>query len=203
MFFIFVQMTTFKFKAMFWKKMIACAAAGLIIGAAGLSSCDKIKDAIKVNVPVEIKDIRFVLPPVTAAGQDFSQDFTTSVDIDALIKQADPGLGSGNIKSARIESCVLTVDEDSRYEDDNFTALSSVNAFIASNTNTNFIQVASADNPPEPYTINMKVNGDLDLKGYLNGNLFNFRLAGKAKRATAHMLKCRATIKFKIGVGPD
>ena len=189
---------TYKLITMFLRKTITYAMAGLVMAATGFSSCDKIKDAIKVNVPVEIKDIEFTLPPVTA-DQDFSQDFTASVDIDALIKQADPNLGTGNIKSAKIESCVLTIDEGSQYEDDNFTALSSVNASIASNTNTNFTKIASINNPAEKFVLDIPVNNDLDLKSYLQGNTFNFRFSGKAKRTTTHTLNCRATIKFKVG----
>jgi len=186
---------------MYLKKMITGAIACCLLGSLGLSSCDKVKDAIKVNVPVEIRDIQFIIPPVTEAGQDFSQDFTVSIDIEALIRQADPGLGAGNIKSATIESCILTIDDDSQYDDDNFTALSSVDASVASNTNTSFTRIASAGNPGEKFILDMSVNNDLDLKSYLKGNTFNFRFSGKAKRATTHTLQCRATVKFKVGAG--
>lgn len=170
--------------------------------AIAFSSCEKIKDSIKANVPVTIEDITFTLPP-SSDVETFSQDFSMALNIDSLIKDVNSSLGAGNIKAAYVESIVLSIDEDSRYEDDNFTALEELNAALASDSKPAFTNIASIGNTPEKFVLDMYTLSDQDIKGYLTGDRVTFRFNGKMKRATTQTLNCSATIKLKITAGLD
>jgi hypothetical protein len=181
------------------KKICNLVLALLIIG---LSSCDKVKDSIKANVPVTLDQIEFDLPP--SMGEDeFSETITTHLNIDSLLKDANSSLSVNNIKSAKVESLTLIIDESTRFESDNFTAMSLLKTYLSSSSNPSSIEIAKAINPTSEFEVAMQTDKDQDVKAYIVDNAISFRIYGKLKRNTTNILRCRAIVKLKITAGLD
>jgi len=185
------------------KKSAVFAAVALCATSFSFISCDKIKDLVKVDVPVTT-EIEFIIPVITQTGNTTFGSYEVPVDVNELIKSSNDELSIENIKSAKIESCIVTAEQNTAHPNDNFTALSAIKAEFASNTKTDFIEVASiATTPSNGYEIDVPVNSDLDVKDYMTGTTFKYRVSGVATRVTSSEIKCKAKIKFIVRAGLD
>lgn len=164
--------------------------------------CNKIKDAIKADVTLTMASINFEIP-VTAQGSTVNITRSTSLEVDALIKQsAGSNFGVKNIKSLKITSCELTMLSESDASN-SFGNLESCRLELSSSTSSNFTTLAEVANNPEgtSTTLNIPVNSSVDLKDYFNASDFSVKLSGKTRRATTKPLTCKAIIKYTAQVG--
>ncbi len=178
----------------------------LIIGASlcafALASCKKIKDAVKVNVALQMADISFTIPVIEHEGAVTLGEFDVYVNVDSIIKAKNSKLGAEHIKSVKIKSCTVQILDDTIYPDDNFTVLQSCRAELSSNTKTAWETIAHTDSPVEtPHKLELPVNSSLELKDYFKGTWFSYRITGTAVRPTTHTIDCKATLQFDISAG--
>lgn len=165
------------------------------------TSCNKVKDLISINVTAQSADVDFTIQPSNAGAGVLSQ-FNTSLYIDSLIKeQAGKSYGLINIKSVKLESCVLTITNSD--DANSFGNVSACSAEMSSNTNTTMVGIAELTSNPETVTstLNLPVNTTLDLKPYFSSTSFSYKLSGTLRKATTKALTCKATIKYKIEIG--
>lgn len=184
------------------KKSLKVTAAFLFVGLASFStmSCNKIKDAIKVNVPVTMS-VPITIPAVAATGSTTSQTMVVKANIDSIINASNSKLSAENIKSVSIKSLNITINEDSHFDQDNFTAVANLTEHFYSDGNPTKIELAQISNPTDPYSIDIPVSTPGDLKGYFNDQTFYFQTDLKMKRATTHEINAVAKVTFTVQAG--
>jgi hypothetical protein len=165
-----------------------------------IHSCNKVKDAIRINVPTQTVSADFTIQPVPVGTQAVAI-FQFGVNLDSLIKIQSKDLGINNIKSAKIKSVSLTLTNATAT--DNFGSFSACEIGLSSSAKPEYTVVAgiasNADANVNPLEI--PVTQDLELKDYFNSTSFTYRLSATARRATTTELKGRATIKFDVVAG--
>lgn len=168
-----------------------------------LPSCDKVKDAIRINLPTQTVNADFEIQPVNPGTAQIAA-FQWGINLDSIIKKSNSDLGIGNIKKAKIASIVLTLKNQT--SNDNWSAFSSAEAGFASNaggSTGNYITFASLPSIAETYssaTLEIPVS-DIDLKDQFNATIFYYKLKATARRTTSTVLSGTATIKFDVEVG--
>ncbi len=165
-----------------------------------LSSCDKAKDLVKVNVAMQSADISFIIHEQPAGTQTLAE-FTTLLNVDSLIKSEASSMGISNIKSVKIKSCTFElINSDAQ---NHFGALSACKAQLFTNANNTVVTLAEIINNSDAAAskLDLPVNADLELKNYFSGTSFYYKISGTTRRATNKPLQARATIKFNVQVG--
>lgn len=184
-------------------KIKTLLAAVLVIALFSRASCDKVKDKIKVNVPLTL-EFPVIIPAVSTTDTTVVLEHTESENIDELIQEYKESLGSKDIKSVDIESVTLSLDSNSRhFEDDNLQSFKSITAYLSSNTVPVNVEIASLGTPQDPYQIQIPVNNNIDanLIRYFNAQEFTFKLNIKMNRTTEKELTGTTTVKFMIKAG--
>jgi hypothetical protein len=166
--------------------LTACALALTLL----FTGCDKVKDLIKVNVTTSV-NIDFEIDPINETAVTYT-DIRANIanELDAVIKAENSELGVENIKSAKVQSCVVTTSATSA-PDDNFTALNNLSLAIESDNKS----------PTQPYSVELPVTANVDLKDYLKGNTFGYKFTYSGKRKTTTTLQCRARVTYLLNVG--
>lgn len=165
------------------------------------TSCNKIKEAAKVNLTLSSADVEFTIPQITAIGAATLGSADVYLNVDSIIKANDANLSSKYIRSVNIKSCTLTmVDGDAN---NNFSALESCKVDFSSNINTNLYTLAEITNNPdvEAYSLEIPVNSTIDLKDYFDATTFSYNLSGTARKTTTKDILCKATFKFSLEAG--
>jgi len=164
-----------------------------------LHSCDKVKDAISINVPTQTVNADFYI----AAQQQGAQavvSLPVGLNLDSLIKIQNSSLGIGNIKSAKIKSISLAFSNTTAT--DHIGSFSACEVSLASSAKPDYTVIAGttsiADANVASFDIPVK---DVDLKEYFNSTSFTYKLSATVRRATTTELKGKATIKFDIVAG--
>jgi hypothetical protein len=162
------------------------------------SSCNKLKDLVKVNVPLQTADISFTISPQPAGTQTLS-GFQVVVNIDSILKAQNSSLSTGNIKSVKIKSCSLVALNAT--SSDHFGDLSACQVSLASD-GSSYVKVAELTSNPDAFasSLELPVN-DVELKDYFNTTVLKYQLSGTVRKATTTTLNCTATVKFDIEAG--
>jgi len=169
-----------------------------------LPSCDKVKDAIRINIPTQTVNADFQIQ-IVSAGVKQESGFQWGINLDSTIKKSNPDLGINNIKQAKIKSIVLTLN-NSDQQTNNWASFSDAEAGFASNaggTISNYTTFASLPSIAETYSstsLEIPVS-DIDFKDQFNATIFYYKLKATARRATTKILTGTATIKFDIVAG--
>jgi hypothetical protein len=174
--------------------LIASIALGTLF-----TSCNKLKDLVNVNIPLQTADVNFIIQP-QAAGTQTLAGFAVAINIDSLLKAENSSLGISNIKKVKITGCKLVLLNSTA--NDHFGAFSALEVSLASNTNTNFKSIAAISSNPDAVaaTLNIPVS-DTDLKDYFNSTSLSYIISGTVRRATTTTLNCKATLSFDIQAG--
>lgn len=181
------------------KKQIILGLA--LVGIMVSSGCKKLNDLVKANVNLTMSTLSFDIP-VTAQGSLITTTASTSMDVDALIKQnAGSNFGIKNIKSLKVTSCDLTLSNSDATN--NFGNLSNCKLELSSSTSPNFTAVANLATNPDANvsTLSIPVDGNVELKDYFSAPSFSVRISGATRRATTKVLTCTAVIKYTAQVG--
>lgn len=166
-----------------------------------LSSCDKIKDLVKVNVPMQSADISFTIPAQPSAGTYTLAEFSASLNVDSLIKSENSSLGIENIQSVKITACTIALQNADT--ENHFGILSACRAELSTNNNSNLVTLAQVSNNPDTQSadLNLAVDSTLELKDYFSGTVFYYKISGTTRRPITKDLQAKATIKFDVQVG--
>jgi hypothetical protein len=165
-----------------------------------LHSCNKVKDAISINIPTQTVTADFTIDPQPVGTQQLAA-FQFGINLDSLIKIQNSSLGLGNIKSAKVKSITLTLSNATQA--DNFAVVSACEAGLTSNSNNTYKVFASLTNNPDAFstTLDIPVNQDVDLKDYFNATAFYYKVSATTRRATSTTLQAKATVKLDVTVG--
>lgn len=164
-------------------------------------SCDKIKDAAKINIALSSEDVEFTIPIISATGATTLAAQDVYLNVDSIIKTSNTKLSAKNIRSVTIKSFDITmIDGDAT---NNFSALESFKIDFKSNVNTNLNTLAEITNNPDidAQTLSVPVNSSINLKDYFNATTFTYELSGNARKTTSHPIQCKATITYNLEAG--
>ncbi|SEO84340.1 hypothetical protein [Niastella yeongjuensis] len=164
-----------------------------------LHSCDKVKDAISINIPTQTVNAEFTIQP-QANGTQSVTTFQYGVNLDSLIKIQNTSLGIGNIKSAKIKSVTLTLTSSTA--SDNLGAFSAAEVGLSSSAKPDFTAIAGLTSIPDANqtTLEIPVNS-VELKDYFSSTSFTYKLTATTRRATSTTMTGKATIKFDVTAG--
>lgn len=165
-----------------------------------LPSCDKVKDAVRINIPTQTVNADFSIQKV-GAGTAQETYFQWGVNLDSVIKKSNPDLGIKNIKKAKVKSIILKLNNATQA--DNWANFSAAEAGFSTNlTGGNYIAFASVTNNADAYatTLDIPVK-DIDVKEYLGSSVLTYKLSATARRATTATLNGTATIQLDVEVG--
>lgn len=175
-------------------RLVACMALGILV-----ISCEKAKELVKVNVPLETAEIRFSIPEQQAGVQSFVE-FNAILNIDSMIKAANANFGARNIRSLKLKNCNITASNSNAIN--HFGALSNCKASFHS-INNSWVDLAELTNNPDAQagSISLPVK-DAELKTYFSGTSFSYKVSFTTRTATNAALNCKALLKFDAEVGP-
>jgi len=180
------------------KTLLTTLACGFLLA---FSSCDKIEEAIQQDVSITPNTVTFSIDKINTTTTVTNMDsVTVNLNLDSLVKKNASGFGAANIKSIKLKSFSIVLDNADN--DNNFANFESINAQIQA-TGQSPVELVSVSNNPDTYsnTLSLKLsNGGLDLKQYLSGT-FKYKIQGKARRVTTKVLKATATAKYTFTVG--
>lgn len=182
-------------------KRIVLFSAAIFTVVSILSSCNKIKEAVKANIDLNYADIEFTIPQITATGPATLSSKDVYFNVDSLIKANNAKLSASYIRSVTVKSCVVNmIDGDAA---NNFSALESARVDFSSNVNTNLLTIAEITGNPdvEAYSLEIPVNTTINLKDYFNATTFSYTLYGNARKTTNKEIHCKATIKYSLEAG--
>ncbi|QEC44370.1 hypothetical protein [Pseudobacter ginsenosidimutans] len=166
------------------------------------SSCDKVKDLVSVNIPLQTVEYEFEIPPLEE-GEVTLGDFNIRFDMDSAIKANAPQFSTENIRKVRVTS--VNVSTSNSTTTDHLGVFSTATARANSNVNTDITTIASLSNNPDTkvQSVDFTVDKDKELKSYfVKATSFSYVIAGVARRATTTTLNATVKVKFDIEVGP-
>ncbi len=176
------------------------ALASVVVGLSVLQSCNKLSKLVQYDLEMQTADVEVVIPPVADTNATYAGTQTNYYNVDSFIKaNTNNILGLSNITSAKITSCVVTMQ--SPPAGISFGNFKSVNASFFTNGNTTPFVVAIANNPDvNTTTLNIPVDSNADLRPYFNGNNYTYAMSGSLRRAITDTVKCKVQLKYKIHV---
>jgi hypothetical protein len=165
-------------------------------------SCNKIKDALTVDVDMTQTEVAVTIPIVAEAGKIVSEEGVLRFDVDSFLKATNNKASADNIRSVKLVSCTVQLLDNTVFPDDNLTAFSGLQAEFSTDIKNTWTTLALLDDTVvDPYLANANVKGNTELKDYFRATQFRYRITGNAKRATGHPIECRLTLKYKLSVG--
>lgn len=160
------------------------------------TSCKKLRELVKAEIPVEM-EVDFVIPVITDTGYTTFNSQPLKIDIHELIRASNNQVDTDNIKSVKLNSCTISINEDQRDPESNFQDFAALTTAFSSDVHPDWIQLASIEAiPSHPYLIDLPVNKETELKDYIHGKIYNYRITGRALQQTDKEIACKA----KIGI---
>lgn len=169
-----------------------------------LSSCDKIKDLISVDAPIKL-EFEFELDKDNPTAATFEDGYNIEEELNEFLKDQNNKLDIDNIKSVKLQSCVVTITPNASMPNDNLTALSSFKMEASPTKNlADFVILADMPNAPtNGYEVSVPVNSKLEMKSYLKGRDFQYRMSYRTSRKLESDVTGKAVLTFIVKAGLD
>lgn len=179
--------------------LFASAMVMTCLGTAYLQSCSKIASLVQYDLTLQTASTEIVLPPSsdTVGAATGSQE--VHYNVDSFIKANTANvLGIANITSAKLTSCKLTLLNPTTAN--NFANFRSASGSFYSNTNTTPYSLSLSN--PDTYgtVLDMPVDPNVELKGYLNGTNFTYTVGGSLRRATTDSIRVKIDVQYSVHV---
>ena len=179
-------------------KKINCFILPLLIASIfSISSCGKLLNATFTktfsNITFEI-DTTSTVGNVTFAGENINTDISNFA--------ASNNFSLSKIKSAKLKSCTLTINDISTIQPPiTFNILDSVFGKL-SGVGLNPIEVSNTSILPNSNatTLNLNVR-DVDVMPYIKADSFNYIISGRTNAPIPHKVQMTASVTFEIVAG--
>jgi hypothetical protein len=165
-----------------------------------LQSCDKVIENAAIDLPAMTATAEVIVPVTnnTSTQQDMGSQ-VVNYNVDSFIKANTNGtLGINNIKSAKLKSCKIKLNDGSN-ADNNFQNFESCYASFFTNTKTTPIKMTVNGPTQETYEMSLEVPKD-DLAEYFKGTSFTYNVGGKLRKAVTQEVKATVTIEYILTV---
>lgn len=167
------------------------------------SSCDKIKEALKVDFDYKGEAIYVDIPIVTTTSEVVLGQEEFSLDLSEILDAEDGALSVNNIREINLKSIHVELVDNSANELNNFQNIASFNFQIAADELATKVVVEKANNP-DTYanTLTLPVNGgSINIKDYALKPKIKYVFKGKLRRPTTKVLKAKITADYSFVVG--
>lgn len=181
------------------KKTIITAFA-IVSTALFSSSCEKIKELVNVDVPLTF-DYTITIPASPLATDVEIPTVNVMTNVEEIIKDFTKESKIGEIRHVYFSTATVEVLEESQYEDDNLTSISSFELNMNSTSKSQWISLVNLNSTPtDPYFLELPVNTTINVKDYFFANDFSFNGTVGMTKPTTKEIKCKMTVKVKINV---
>lgn len=163
------------------------------------TSCDKIKSNLFKAFSADGGSIDFTIPIISTVGTKGDVgSFADTFNIDKIIRDNTGGVfGLKDIKKIWVEEAKVLINNADA--DNNFANFEE--GWLVFSTNNNMTPVAIATGP-NPDVFNAEFNlppvSGVNLKDYMTGDVFNYVMQAKMRRATTKVLNCTLKMKLRI-----
>lgn len=167
------------------------------------SSCDKVKDLVKVNIPMQTVEYKFDIPARDLTGEFTVADFNVRFNVDSAIKANASQFSTANIRTVKVSS--VNISTSNGTNENHIGAFTSCSVKGNSNVNTEFTTLASKASIPDNFvqSIDLDVEKDKELKSYFNNPVnFSYVITANNRRSIPSPLKATIKVKFDVEVGP-
>lgn len=169
------------------KLFITVSLIGALIG---ITSCNKIKDALFPAIDVELPAFQFSIPaiPFVLNSEASLGSFTMKFNLDSIIRANTAGaFGAGAVSTVKVKQMVISIPNGDQLN--NLANFESARFTFSSNTKTTPAEILSITFPDTYSTSTTFTPTDSpELKEYLSGSELTYTLYGKARRITTKSL---------------
>jgi hypothetical protein len=159
-----------------------------------LTSCKKLDNLVQVNLELQMAQVPFTIQPT--AGGTTSTTGIAYYNVDSAIKASNSSFGEGNIKSAKIDSVVVTLTNST------FTDITNTSASFHSDADTATISIAGNTNSSTSSSLTLLPLTTLDLTNYLKATSFTYTFTSTYP-TIANPIQANAAVYFHLVVGPN
>ncbi|HTB99967.1 MAG TPA: hypothetical protein VK705_04750 [Ferruginibacter sp.] len=159
-----------------------------------LTSCKKLDNLVQVNLELQMAQVPFTIEP-SPAGNTTTTGIT-HYDVDSAIKASNASFGVGNIKSAKIDSVVITLT------DSTFAGVTNTQASFHSDADTSTILIAGNTNSSASSSLTLQPSTTLDLTNYIKATSFTY-VFSSTHPAINSPIQANAAVYFHLVVGPN
>lgn len=167
------------------------------------TSCDKLKDEVakvlNFDLTFRTAQTTFTVPQQTNVGT-YTQTKSETFDFNQFVKDnTDNQLSIDNVRSAKIKSCKLTLND--AVAESNFQNFSKASITLKA-TGQPDVVMEIADNPDTYATeLSLPVDAARDMVPYLKATTFTYVVSGTLRRATTKELTMKVQFEFDVNVG--
>ena len=161
-----------------------------------VTSCKKLDNLVQVNVGLQMAEVPFTIQANDVAGTATYTE-TIEFNVDSAIKANNASFGVANIKSATIDSVVVTLQDPAT-----FTGVTNVHASLSSDANTNTVTIASTTATSTSSSLKLVPTSALDLTSYLNATSFTYSFTS-TNPVIPNPVQANADVYFHLVVGPN
>lgn len=184
------------------KVLLSLSLLAFACGISTMTSCDKLVDEVAKNLNFDLvfqtAETTFSIPVQSTLGT-YSDTKSETFDMDAFIKgKTDNKLGVGNIKTAKIKSCKLTITNPDA--DNNFQNFSKASVILKAAGQPD-ITLEINDNPDTYATeLSLPVDASKDMVPYLKATSFTYVVGGTLRKVTTKEIMMHVRFEFDINV---
>lgn len=165
--------------------------------AAGLTSCNKIKDSLFPAFTVQLDEVTTTIP-ILLEGVESSTSSTVSFNLDSTIKANTSNVfGVDDLSSVKVKDLTVSLNNSDALND--LSNFESASIGFSSNTVSTPAIVANTTIPDKPAaTINIPASGGPELKEYLKGNQLTYTVTTLARRTTTKPLQAAVSVTLSV-----
>lgn len=167
----------------------------------GLSSCEKINEALDQEFTIKVLEVPVQLEPQSTLEEKKLGELTVNFNLDSAIRaNTDNRLGVDDIDSVTVEEITVALtNADAANNMRNFES-ARVQIITPSDPTP---QVIAQENNPDGADVQTSMSLDPqqvnDLRDQLQQSNVKYEVWGKARRTTSNTLNGILTVKFKVG----
>jgi hypothetical protein len=172
--------------------------SALIITIMIASACSKINDTTEMNIIVSPAPVAYNIPIITSLDTGTTiATIPVQFNLDEMIKKQNERLSSGDVKSIRLNSLILTITDT--LPDVTFANFERLQMTIQGSNQTYAALASLNPGDSKVKTLNIPVTATVnDLNDIVAGGTINYIIRGKLRRATDKVYAITAAATFRV-----
>jgi hypothetical protein len=175
--------------------------SAVIISLMLFSGCSKINDSTEMNFSVSPSPTAYKIPIITTLDTGtIIASIPVRLDLDSMIKAHNKRFSSGNIKSIKLNSIILTITDT--VPDVTFSSFENLRMTIQGGSQSSNLLASLNPSESPVKTLNIPVTATVnELKGILGNEVVNYVIKGKLRKATTKVYAITASSTFRVELG--
>jgi hypothetical protein len=160
-----------------------------------MTSCKKLDSLVKVNVGLQMAQVPFTINP-TGAGTT-TETATVNFDVDSAINSNNASYGVANIKSAQVDSVVITLTNAT------FAGVTNTSASFYSDAVATPVTIATNANGSATSSLTLVPSSTVDLTNYVKATSFTYSFVSTHSEPILNPISANAIVYFHVVVSPN